>query len=147
MATKRSAFEAAKWVRAAEMAGQAADAMADEESAAVTAAALRDPDCPPRTREQVARMRPMPFVRELRLRLGLSQQAFADRYGILVANIRAWEIGDQKPVTAMVSLLEMIDADPDGLARAHAEAERRGHDVHLGRHQLLAIAPLPDRPR
>ena len=89
MATKRSAFEAAKWARAAEMARQAADAMTDEESDAITAAARRDPDCPPRTREQVARMRPMPFVRELRLRLGLSQQAFADRYGITVANIRA----------------------------------------------------------
>ena len=62
-------------------------------------------------------------------------------------NIMSPSIGDQKPVTAMVSLLEMIAVDPDGLARAHAEAERRGHDVHLGRHQLLAIAPLPDRPR
>ena len=98
--------------------------MTDEESAAITAAALRDPDCPPQTREQVARMRPMPFVRQLRLRLGLSQQAFADRYGIPVANIRAWEIGDQKPVAGMMSMLEMIAVDPDGLARAHAEAER-----------------------
>jgi hypothetical protein len=34
------------------------------------------------------------------------------------------EIGDQKPVTAMVNLLEMIAVDPDGLARAHTEAER-----------------------
>ena len=89
MATKRSDFEAAKWARAAEMARQAADAMTDEESDAVTAAALRDPDCPPQTREQVARMRPEPLVRGVRLRLGLSQQAFADRYGIPVANIRA----------------------------------------------------------
>lgn len=106
------------------MAQRAADAMTDEECAAVTAAALRDPDCPPLTREQVARMHPEPFVRILRLRLGLSQQAIADRYGILVANIRAWEISDQKPVTAMVSMLEMIAVDPEGLARAHAEAER-----------------------
>jgi hypothetical protein len=31
------------------------------------------------------------------------------------------EIGDQKPVAGMVSFLEMIAVDPDGLARAHAE--------------------------
>jgi hypothetical protein len=34
------------------------------------------------------------------------------------------EFGDQKPVAGMVSFLEMIAVDPDGLARAHAEAER-----------------------
>ncbi len=63
-------------------------------------------------------MHPIPIVRRLRLELGLSQQAFADRYGIPVADIRAWEIGDQKPVAGMVSLLEMIEVDPEGLARA-----------------------------
>ena len=125
MPMKQAASKASKWARAAEMARKAADAMTDEEDAAITAAALRDPDCPPLTLEQMARMRPESLVRPLRLRLGLSQQAFADRYGIPVANIRAWEIGDQKPVAGMVSLLEMIEVDPDGLARAHAEAERR----------------------
>lgn len=107
------------------MARRAADAMTDEEDAAITAAALSDPDAQPLTRQQVMRMHPEPLARRVRLELGLSQQAFADRYGIPVANIRAWEIGDQRPVAGMVSMLEMIEADPEGLARARAKAEAK----------------------
>ena len=125
MSTKQPASKISKWARAAEMARRAADAMTDEEDAAITAAANADPDAPIQTREQIARMRPEPLVRRVRLEQGLSQQAFADRYGIPVANIRAWEIGDQKPVAGMVSFLEMIEADPEGLARAHEEAEAK----------------------
>ena len=125
MVTKPNASEAAKWARASEMARKAADAITDEENAAITAAAKRDPDAQPVSRSRFARMHPEPLVRRVRLELGLSQQAFADRYGIPVANIRAWEIGDQKPVAGMVSMLEMIEADPEGLAKARKKAEAR----------------------
>jgi hypothetical protein len=57
------------------------------------------------------------------------------------------EIGDQKPAAGMVSFLEMIAVDPDGLARAHAEAQRRGHDVQLGPAAGFEVNPHPRRPR
>jgi len=107
------------------MARRAADAMTEEENAAIIAAAKSDPDAQPLTQEQVARMRPEPFVRTVRLELGLSIEDFADRYGIPVANIRAWEFERRKPSAGMMSLLEMIEADPEGLAKARKKAEAR----------------------
>jgi DNA-binding transcriptional regulator YiaG len=78
MATRKIASKDSEWAHMAAKILQAADAMTDEENDAITAAANRDPDCPIQTREQIAGMRPWPFVRELRLQLGLSQQAFAE---------------------------------------------------------------------
>ncbi len=65
------------------------------------------------------------LVQSLRRRLQLSQTQFAALYGIPVHSIRAWEIGRHSPDVGMVSYLEAIDADPHGLARAHAKAEAK----------------------
>jgi uncharacterized protein (DUF4415 family) len=47
------------WDEARRMAGESADAMTDEEDAAITAAALADPDAQPISDEMFARMKPI----------------------------------------------------------------------------------------
>ncbi len=57
-------------------------------------------------------------VRNLRNRLGLSQPAFADRYGLPLGTIRSWEQGRRTPPDATGALLiRLIERDPNGLAR------------------------------
>lgn len=57
-------------------------------------------------------------IRKLRNRLGLSQDAFAERYGIPVANIRQYEIGRTMPPPAVRSYLVVIDREPEMAAAA-----------------------------
>ncbi len=59
-------------------------------------------------------------VRMLRGRLGLSQEAFAQRYGIPLANIRQYEIGRHMPPPAVRAYLKVIEAEPEAAARAVA---------------------------
>jgi DNA-binding transcriptional regulator YiaG len=51
-------------------------------------------------------------VRQLRERLGLSQEQFALRFGFDVAAVRNWEYGRREPDTAAKSYLSVIDRDP-----------------------------------
>lgn len=59
-------------------------------------------------------------IRMLRHRLGLSQEAFAQRYGIPLANIRQYEIGRHMPPPAVRAYLKVIEAEPEAAARAVA---------------------------
>lgn len=59
-------------------------------------------------------------IRQLRHRLGLSQELFAQRYGIPLACIRQYEIGRHMPPPAVRAYLKVIDAEPDAAARAVA---------------------------
>lgn len=59
-------------------------------------------------------------IRRLRNRLGLSQQQFAEAYGIPAANIRQYEIGRHMPPPAVRSYLKVIEAEPEAAARAVA---------------------------
>lgn len=52
-------------------------------------------------------------VKALRARLGISQEAFAGRYGIDVATLRNWEQGRTTPDGPAATLLHLIDRDPD----------------------------------
>jgi len=52
-------------------------------------------------------------VKALRARLGISQEAFAGRYGIDVATLRNWEQGRTTPDGPAATLLQLIDADPE----------------------------------
>ena len=63
------------------------------------------------------------LVRRLRQKLHLTQQAFADRYGIPVTVVRDWEQHRTKPDVATTSYLAVIAADPDGVARHIAARE------------------------
>jgi putative transcriptional regulator len=50
-------------------------------------------------------------VRQLRERLGLSQEQFALRFGFDISAVRNWEYGRREPDTAAKSYLTVIDRD------------------------------------
>jgi|AGTN01.2.fsa_nt_gi Predicted transcriptional regulator len=79
-----------------------------------------DLDAPPLTDGQLAEFRPRPLARRVRQTLALSQEAFAERYGIPVGTLREWEQSRREPDTTAVSYLTAIMADPDGVAHALA---------------------------
>ena len=47
-------------------------------------------------------------VKELRQQTGLSQQKFADKFGIPVATLQTWEHGVNKPLSYSVNMIERI---------------------------------------
>lgn len=49
-----------------------------------------DPENPPLTTEQLARMRPLSPAKRLRWSLGLSREEFAHRYQIPLATLQDW---------------------------------------------------------
>lgn len=59
-------------------------------------------------------------IRMLRHRLGLSQEAFANTYGIPLANIRQYEIGRHMPPPAVRAYLKVIAAEAEVVAKAVA---------------------------
>lgn len=59
-------------------------------------------------------------VRHLRERLGLSQAAFAARYGFSVTAIRQYESRRRRPAGPVRTLLRVIAAEPDAVTRALA---------------------------
>lgn len=85
-------------------------AMTDEE---ITAAALSDPDCPPMSEEQLARMKRVTVARSARWRSGLTQQEFADTFGFTLGRLRDLEQGRTKPDPATERYLKVIQARPD----------------------------------
>ena len=56
-------------------------------------------------------------VRALRERMGLSQEAFAARFGFSVGTVRNWERG-RRPEGPVQVLLQVIDREPDAVRRA-----------------------------
>lgn len=92
--------------------------MGEEE---VHAAALADPDAQPLSGTELAHFRPVPLVKRVRLRLRLSQQAFADRYGIPIGTIRDWEQHRTRPDAAAGSYLAVILHASDIAAQAVGE--------------------------
>ena len=59
-------------------------------------------------------------VKAIRQRLGLSQEAFAARYGFSVETIRNYEQGHRRPTGPARVLLRVIAAEPDAVTRALA---------------------------
>jgi len=55
-------------------------------------------------------------VRDLRKRLGMSQEAFAGRYGLDVATVQNWEQERTTPDGPAAALLQAIDKDPEKVA-------------------------------
>jgi transcriptional regulator with XRE-family HTH domain len=54
------------------------------------------------------------------MKLGLSQAAFAERYGFSIGRIRDWEQGRSNIDTPSRILLTVIDKEPDAIERALA---------------------------
>ncbi len=94
--------------------------MTDEE---VMIAALSDPDAQPRTPEQLARGRRISFAKHVRFKLGLSQEQFAERFGIPIGTLRDWEQHRTEPDTAAMSYLKVIKANPKAVSKALDAAE------------------------
>src|SRR3954449_6042949 len=95
------------------------DAMTDEE---ITAAAESDPDNPPLTEEEFAKIETIQLLREARKRTGLSQTQFAARYRINVARLRDWEQGRSVPDSAALAYLQVIAREPEAVDRALSAA-------------------------
>ena len=95
------------------------EAMTEEE---IEANALADPDNPPLTDEELARMRPAPNPRRIRERLKLTQEQFATRFEVPLGTLRDWEQGVSYPDSAAKTLLRVIDKDPEGVINALAQS-------------------------
>ena len=91
--------------------------MTDEE---INAAALTDPDNPPRTEEQLARMKRVPQVRQMRRALRLTQEEFAERFRIPLGTLRDWEQGKSVPDQAARAYLTVIARNPEAVVAALA---------------------------
>lgn len=59
-------------------------------------------------------------IRKLRNRLGMSQQEFADAFGIAASSIRQYEIGRHMPPPAVRAYLKVIEAEPEMVKRVVA---------------------------
>jgi putative transcriptional regulator len=88
--------------------------------AEIMANALSDPDNPPITEADLARLRPLPVVRALRLRLRLTQEEFAARYHIPLGTLRDWEQRRTEPDMAAQAYLKVIAAEPVRVAEVLA---------------------------
>jgi putative transcriptional regulator len=84
----------------------------------VHAAALRDPDAQPLTKEELTRMRRVPRAKTLRRALGLTQEEFATRYQIPLGTLRDWEQGRAEPDQPARAYLKAIAGNPEAVRRA-----------------------------
>ncbi len=82
--------------------------------------ALADPDNPPLTDEQLARMRRVPNPRDIREALALTQREFARTFEIALGTLRDWEQGSRRPDSAAKAYLRVIQHDPDAVIAALA---------------------------
>ncbi|GGG34053.1 DNA-binding protein [Caldovatus sediminis] len=85
------------------------------------AAHLRGELAPP-LREYEARVPEAVDVATLRHALGLSQAAFARRFGLDVTAVQAWEQGRRRPDRTARVLLAVIAREPEAVRRALAAA-------------------------
>ncbi|WP_404420979.1 helix-turn-helix domain-containing protein [Thalassospira australica] len=86
------------------------DAMDDN---VIAQAASDDPDNPVLTYDELQEFRPVSDAREVRLKLKLTQEAFAKRFHIPVGTLRDWEQHRTEPDTTARSLIKLISVAPD----------------------------------
>ena len=96
--------------------------LTDDEARALMA---EDPDARPQLAGEKREWFRPALVRKLRHRLNLSQADFAERYGIPVGNIRGWEIHRHEPDATALQYLKVIEADPEGVAKACAAVAKQ----------------------
>lgn len=80
--------------------------------------ALADPDNPPLTPDQLAKMWRVPNPKQLRLRLNLTQEEFARQFHIGLYTLRDWEEGMRRPDSVAKTYLRVIAAIPDQVRQA-----------------------------
>ncbi len=91
------------------------DAMTEQE---VEANALSDPDNPPLTPSQLANLRRVPNLREIRDHLHMTQEQFSREFDLPIGTVRDWEQGLKKPDRAARTLLRVIAHNPDAVIEA-----------------------------
>jgi putative transcriptional regulator len=64
-----------------------------------------------------------PDVAAIRKRLGLSQDRFAQKFGLSPATVRDWEQGRRQPHAPARNFLRVIDYAPETVERAIVRAE------------------------
>jgi putative transcriptional regulator len=89
--------------------------MTEEE---IVAAALTDPDNPPRTLKMQKRLRRVPQVKVMRRALRLTQEEFAARFRIPLGTLRDWEQGKTEPDQAARAYLTVIARNPKAVIEA-----------------------------
>jgi putative transcriptional regulator len=99
-------------------------ALTDEQ---IHAAALSDPDAQPLplgTDEEMAKLGliRIPNVKQLRERLGLTQEAFATTYRIPIGTLRDWEQARKFPDATARAYLTIIARNPEVVASLLGEA-------------------------
>lgn len=57
-------------------------------------------------------------IQQARKRLGLSQDQFADVFGVSASTLRKWEQGQRSPTGAAKTLLKIIEREPKAVVRA-----------------------------
>jgi putative transcriptional regulator len=90
----------------------------------IEAAAAADPDNPPLTPAQRARLHRVPRVKTLRWNLGLSQEEFVSRFQIPLGTLRDWEQGRTEPDQAARAYLDVIAHDPENVRKALLAAKK-----------------------
>lgn len=83
-----------------------------------------DPENPPLTDADLARMKRVPRVKSMRRALDLTQEEFAGRYHIPIGTLRDWEQGRSEPDAPARAYLKVIAADPEGVAETLKAAVR-----------------------
>ncbi|MFM9939161.1 MAG: helix-turn-helix domain-containing protein [Hyphomicrobiaceae bacterium] len=86
------------------------DALTDEE---ITRRALSDPDNPPLSPEQLARVRRPALAKRIRNKLRMTRETFARNYGIPVDTLRAWERHEAEPTPTEIAYLRLIEREPE----------------------------------
>jgi putative transcriptional regulator len=89
--------------------------MTEEE---INAAALTDPDNPPRTPEREKHLKRVPQVKVMRRALKLTQEEFAARFRIPLGTLRDWEQGKTEPDQAARAYLTVIAHNPKAVIEA-----------------------------
>jgi putative transcriptional regulator len=84
----------------------------------INAAALTDPDNPPRTPEREKHLKRVPQVKVMRRALRLTQEEFAARFRIPLGTLRDWEQGKSKPDQAARAYLTVIARNPKAVVEA-----------------------------
>ena len=91
------------------------DALTEQE---IERAARSDPDCPPLTKERLKRMRRVPQVRIIRMSIGMTQEEFAEAFGLSLPTLRDWEQGRFEPDQAAKTLLRVVAKNPEAVKAA-----------------------------
>ena len=86
--------------------------------AEIEANALGDPDNPPLTPAELARLKPVPNPKRIRQRLRMTQEQFAARFQVPLGTLRDWEQGARTPDSAARTLLRVIDKNPEAVIQA-----------------------------